>query len=306
MSITISVIISIWTSFALNIPKPDWYVLDQANILTQQQEQTLENTISQARQDTDIEIWVLVINSLSWEDIFNYSLNVAESRWVGDKEKDNGLVMVFAMKDRKRRIQVWYGLEWIITDSIAKRFWEKNIPNNFKNWLYFDWINWTLQDIIKYINKDPETLKYINASKNNITKNSSDQEGKDNQFFFWAFIGLIFLIKTLVLKYDKKTKKSKIKKWGRIALFIIWSISWLLAYRFIFPWHLIWSWIFWYSISIAWLFLWILIGNWNTLLWAMLLWWRWWKGWLWWWWSLGWFWGFGWGSFWGGGGWGSR
>lgn len=296
LSFSISIFLGL--SFALNIPKNDWYVLDQANILTQQQEQILESTILNARKSTDIEVWILIINSLEWEDIFTYSLDVAEARWVGDKNKDNGFVMVFAMQDRERRIQVGYGLEWVITDSIAKRLWEKNITNNFRNWLYFEWINNTLQDVISYINKDPATLEYINASTNSLKETSNNDS---SETYLGLFIMLIFVIKSLVLKYDKKTKKSKIKKWWRIALVIIWAIVWLLAYRFIFPSNLLYAWLFGYGISILWIFVWMLIGDWNTFIWAMLLG----RGWRWWSWGWG-FWGFGWGGFWGGGGWWRR
>jgi uncharacterized protein len=295
--LNLSILLLLWFNFALNVPKSDWYVLDQANILTQKQEQILEETIFNVRQATDVEMWILIINSLEWEDIFNYSLNVTETRWIGDKEKDNGLLMLFTMNDRERRIQVWYGLEWIITDSIAKRFWEKNITNDFRNWLYFNWINNTLKDIINYINKDAESLAYINANTNNINNSDNNQESNNNsnRYFFW-FISLIFVIKSLVLKYNKKTKKSKIRKWWRIILLILWAIMWFLAYIFILPWQLIRSWMLWYGMSMIWLFIWMLIGDWSTLLWIMLLWWRGWR-----WWSSGGFWGGSFWWFWGGG-----
>ena len=297
--ISFSITSLLWLSFALDIPVNDGYVLDQANILTQQQEQILENTILNARKTTDIEIWMLIINSLQWEDIFDYSFLVADERWVGDKNKDNGLFMLFAMQDRERRIQVWYGLEWVITDSITKRLWEKNIPDNFRQWLYFDWINNTVQDIINYINKDPETLEYINANTNNINDDTSSDDN-DNGYFMW-FIALIFLIKSLVLKYDKKKKKSKMRKWWRIALIIIGIVLWVIGYLFVFPWAIIESWIFWFVVPIIWLIVWLLIGDWSWLLWIMLLswWWRWGFGSG----SSGWssFWWFWWGWFWGGG-----
>lgn len=308
LSITISVIISIWTSLALNIPDKQWYILDQANILTTDQETQLESKIYQTRQDTDIEIWVLIINSLSWEDIFNYSLNVAESRWVGDKEKDNGLFMLFTMEDRERRIQVWYGLEWIITDSIAKRFWERNIPNNFRAWLYFDWINNTLDDIISYIKKDPTALAYINSENN--SQNTDYYSNTSWEFNMMILIALFIALKMLVIEYDKKKKKTKIKKWWRIAFGIIGIAASIITYMFFLPWETIVSWLVWYGASLV--ILGILVAMWSG--WGM-----WWTGtssWFGWFssWggfssgsssgsSFGWFWG---GSFWGGGGWWKR
>jgi uncharacterized protein len=229
--ISFSIISFVWISLALNIPANDGYILDQTNSLTPEQEQLIESKLYETRQTTDIEIWILIINSLSWEDIFNYSLNVAEARWVGDKEKDNGLFMLFAMDDRERRIHVWYGLEWIITDNIAKRFWDRNINPNFKNWLYFDWINNTLQDIIDYIQKDPAAIAYINSESNNTYNN-----GSDSNFNLLLIVWLFMTLKLLVINYDPKTKKTKITKKWRIAFVIIWAIASFIAYKLILHW----------------------------------------------------------------------
>ena len=295
--ISFSIILTVWISLALDIHTNDWYVLDQTNSLTAEQEEILESKIYQARQSTDIEMWILIINSLEGEDIFNYSFDVAEARWVGDKDKNNGLFMLFAMVDRERRIQVWYGLEWIITDGIAKRFWEKNISTNFKKWLYFDWINSTIQDIINYINQDPAALEYINASTNYSKSNSSDENSGER--FFWAFIALLFLMKSLVIKYDTKKKKNKIKKWWRIALIVIWAVAWLMIYMFILPWQIMWSGFAWYGASIIAMLLWLIGGKWWNWKWGFFMWWSWFSSWGWWsFWGFGW-WGFGW---WGGGG----
>ncbi len=205
--------------------------------------------------------------------------------------------MLFAMVDRERRIQVWYGLEWIITDGIAKRFWEKNISTNFKKWLYFDWINSTIQDIINYINQDPAALEYINASTNYSKSNSSDENSGER--FFWAFIALLFLMKSLVIKYDTKKKKNKIKKWWRIALIVIWAVAWLMIYMFILPWQIMWSGFAWYGASIIAMLLWLIGGKWWNWKWGFFMWWSWFSSWGWWsFWGFGW-WGFGW---WGGGG----
>ena len=232
--LAISILSFIWLSFAIDVPVIDWYVLDQTNSITSEQEQILENKIQEFQQATDVEIWILIINSLEGEDKFDYSLKVAEKRWIWYKDKDNWLLIFFAMKDRKRQIQVWYWLEWIITDNIAKRLWERNIPNNFRAWLYFDWINNTLDDIINYIKQDPETLEYINWTNNENNINNTSWPLRKNTWwlslFFFFFI--VMIMKWLVVNYDKKEKKNKIKKKWRLYFALIWSISSILIYIF--------------------------------------------------------------------------
>jgi len=304
--IIISFLSLIWLSFALDVPAIDGYVLDQTSSITSEQEQILESKIQEFQQSTDTEIWILIIDSLEWEDKFNYSLKVAEERWIWDKEKDNWLLMFFAMKDKKRQIQVWYGLEWIITDNISKRLWEKNIPNNFRAWLYFDWINNTLDDIINYIKKDPETLEYINwtDNSNNARWPLIPNSWELNLFFFFF---IVMIIKWLVVNYDKKKKKNKIKKNWRLYFALIWIISSVLIY-ILFATTILETLLIWYWVNLIALWL-VFLFWWKTWWWSSsgwstggsILWWLWWfsSGW-----SGSWssFWGFWWWSF-GGGGW---
>ncbi|HRX63738.1 MAG TPA: TPM domain-containing protein, partial [Candidatus Absconditabacterales bacterium] len=216
-------------SNALNIPKPDGYILDQANILSNQEEELLEQKIYKFWQNTDVEIGILIINSLEGEDIFTYSIDVAEARGIGDSEKDNGLFILFAMKDRERRTQVGYGLEAIITDNISKRLAEKNIPNNFQQEKYYQGIDNTIQDIINYINKDPETLAYINASTNAEPKIQTNTRGVE----FALFIFLYILTSRFIMEKQSGTRKKKIKKKGRISFLILGLIGSILSYLFV-------------------------------------------------------------------------
>lgn len=289
LSVFIILFILIWISFWLDIPKPDWYVLDQANVLSQQEELALEQQISQIWQNTDIEIAVLTVNSLEWEDSFSYSIKVTENRLIGDKEKDNWILLFFSIEDRERRIQVWYWLEWIITDNIAKRLWERNITENFRNWNYYNWIKNTISDIYNYINQDPKTLEYINASTNNI----SNWLSKDLDWFFWIYVmTMFFLANKMIVKRKKEDKKKKIKIWKkwRINFGILWLLWSAIIYFILLPWALILSGI----LGFWWLLIIIAILSSSGWLWWMFFWWAWWSTW---WFSSGWFWGFGWWSF---------
>lgn len=78
------------------------------------------------------EIAVVTISSLDGYDIADYTHRLATKWGVGSKKKDNGIVLLVAIKDRKVRIEVGYGLESIIPDSIAKRIIEQDIKPPLK------------------------------------------------------------------------------------------------------------------------------------------------------------------------------
>lgn len=102
--------------FSLDVPPLKKMVNDNANVLTSQQELELEKLLRNAQSQTSSQIAMLTIQSLQGENLEDYSLRVAESWKLGQKEFDNGILLLIAMKERKVRIEVGYGLESIITD----------------------------------------------------------------------------------------------------------------------------------------------------------------------------------------------
>jgi uncharacterized protein len=69
----------------------------------------------------DVVVVVTVANIEGWGDIGEYAVKLFENhgRGIGDKGKDNGLLIVLALKERKVKIEVGYGLEMWITDGYA-------------------------------------------------------------------------------------------------------------------------------------------------------------------------------------------
>lgn len=122
------------------LPKPknsrDRFLVDKANVLTIDQEDYLLNKLRAYYDSTSTEFVVVIDNSLEGEDIFDYSFRLAEQWGIGQKGKDNGLLLYIAMDDRKMFIQVGYGLEGVITDARAKRVVEQHIKPYFKRSAY--------------------------------------------------------------------------------------------------------------------------------------------------------------------------
>ncbi len=89
--------------------------------------------ITQAKIQSGIDIAVLVVDSTKPETIEQFSIKTAESWKVGEKKKDNGILVIIATKDRKSRIEVGYGLEGVITDAISTRILSEYANPFFKN-----------------------------------------------------------------------------------------------------------------------------------------------------------------------------
>ena len=108
-------------SQAVSIPEtPGNYVVDLAGIIDNSIEAKLNQYLKELEQKTTAQLAILTVNSLEGESIEDFSITIAHSKWkLGQKGKDNGLLLVVSLKDRKYRIEVGYGLEGVIPDSLV-------------------------------------------------------------------------------------------------------------------------------------------------------------------------------------------
>jgi uncharacterized protein len=81
----------------------------------------LEQRLAAYAQRTGHQLAVLVIPSLEGEVLEQYSMKVAEQWRLGDKKRDDGLLLLVAMKEHEVRIEVGYGLEGAVTDAVSSR-----------------------------------------------------------------------------------------------------------------------------------------------------------------------------------------
>ena len=97
-------------------PKPDSYVVDQAGILTADDKKFIEQWAYELQSKTTAHLEVFIVQSIGDEPIENVAVNVFKQWGIGDKKKDNGVLLLIAVKERQLRIEVGYGLEGVLTD----------------------------------------------------------------------------------------------------------------------------------------------------------------------------------------------
>jgi uncharacterized protein len=108
-------------SHATSVPeKPLRYVVDLAGIIDDAAENRLNGYLQELEQKTTAQEVILTIPSLEGESIEDFSITIAHDKWkLGQKGKDNGVLLLISQKDRKYRIEVGYGLEGVLPDSLV-------------------------------------------------------------------------------------------------------------------------------------------------------------------------------------------
>lgn len=104
-----------------DIPYMTGRITDNAEILSPETIQSLSEILKEHEIRTSNQIAVLTVSTLNGEAIEDYAVRVFEAWKLGQKEKDNGILIVVVPDDRKMRIEVGYGLEGTLPDGKAGR-----------------------------------------------------------------------------------------------------------------------------------------------------------------------------------------
>ncbi|MFC1764749.1 TPM domain-containing protein [Planctomycetota bacterium] len=111
-----------FASAQLRVPKPSHFVSDQAAVIEPSHEKSLNGLLQELEQKTGVQYIVLTVKILGNESIEGFALRLAHDEWkLGQQGKDNGLLFVIAMEQRRYRFEVGYGLEGIVPDAYANR-----------------------------------------------------------------------------------------------------------------------------------------------------------------------------------------
>lgn len=109
------------------------YVNDYAGILSGETKTKLVALSSEIETKTTNQLAILTLDTTAPLDIETYAVKLFEKWGIGKKGKDNGVLILVAVKDRQMRIEVGYGLEGAIPDALAKNIIEKSMLPFFKS-----------------------------------------------------------------------------------------------------------------------------------------------------------------------------
>ncbi|MBO9636101.1 MAG: TPM domain-containing protein [Chitinophagaceae bacterium] len=124
-------------------------VTDPMHILSVDEKKKLETKLAKFDDQTSTQIAVVLIKTLDGRDIEEVSLNLFNTWGIGQKEWNNGLLVLAAIQDRKVRIQVGTGLEPTIPNDTAARIIRDDIVPAFKASNYYEGLNKATNSLMK-------------------------------------------------------------------------------------------------------------------------------------------------------------
>jgi uncharacterized protein len=108
--------------------RPTGYVNDFAHVLDQNTVAQIESICLQIDHKAHAQIAVVTINSLDGADVESYAVDLFKSWGIGNKSSNRGVLILYAIKDHRARVEVGYGLEPILPDGKVGGFQREAIP----------------------------------------------------------------------------------------------------------------------------------------------------------------------------------
>lgn len=178
-------------------PTEKFFVNDFANCIDDSDEQTIYSEGANLSKKTGAQVVVVTVNTTGDTDIDEYAITLAQEWGIGDKDKDNGVLLLLAAEDRNVKIEVGSGIEATLTDGKCGRILDKYGVPYFKNDEFSEGLTKVYHALVSeaYIHEGIEPDNY-NASA--IYEDQDDSDESD-EGVFEDIIAVIIIIVIIVL-----------------------------------------------------------------------------------------------------------
>ena len=153
-AVIVVLLCSLASGLAFNFPALTGRVVDQANIIEPATRSAIEQKLADLETKSGIQLVVATVSSLEGQDIEPYANELFRNWQLGEKTKNNGVLLLVAPNERRVRIEVGYGLEKTLTDALSKIIIVNAITPRFKSGDFSGGISRGVDDIITVLTTD--------------------------------------------------------------------------------------------------------------------------------------------------------
>jgi uncharacterized protein len=213
-------------AIAADIPYLTGRVTDNAQIISPEARKSITERLKAHEELTTNQIAVLTVQTLGGQSIEEYAVAVFKEWKLGQKGKDNGILLIVAPKDRRMRIEVGYGLEGIMPDSVAGSIIRNVLTPSFKAGDYAGGIDAGVQAIISVLEggKVPEGESGTGKKSSGLNMETPDMSLAERILigaFVFGIIGLFTVVGVLTPGMGWFLYLFLIPFWAMFPIFIV-------------------------------------------------------------------------------------
>lgn len=188
----------------INFPELTGVVVDNAKILSDSTTRLITQKITKHREASSNQIVVVTLPNLQGYSIEEFGYQLGRKWGIGQEDKNNGVLLIVAVQERKIRIEVGYGLEGTLTDALCANIIQTKISPPFKLGLFNQGVNDGVTSILGVINGNYKQSK--TSTEFQFTFKFFEQV---IMFFFMAFLIITFIydwLKSLIYRWQRKNQ----------------------------------------------------------------------------------------------------
>ena len=175
------------------------YVSNPDNILSATSVATMDSILYALEQKTGIQTLVVAVTGIEGGDCFDFAHRLGQEWGVGQKGRDNGLVILLSTDERCVQFATGYGLEGVLPDAICKRIQSRYMVEHLGK---DDWDAGMVAGICA-----------VNAYLDGSMENIGDEEEDDALLYFFAFFFICIILFSLIVSiFGNQCPKCKKRK----------------------------------------------------------------------------------------------
>jgi uncharacterized protein len=169
-----------------DVPYLSGRVVDEAGLISAAAKQRIEGELAALERETGDQVAVLIVPSLGGEPLEEYSVRVAQTWKLGQKGKDNGVLLLVSRDDRRLRIEVGYGLEGKLTDLQSREILDGLIRPRFRQGDFDGGVEQGVHAIVEAVHGRPLPAQTASGA-------AADTPA-GQRIFFTLFMSFIFVV----------------------------------------------------------------------------------------------------------------
>lgn len=181
---------------AQTFPKLTGRVADEAHLLSPEQAAALDAKLAALEQQSQRQMVIATIPSLEGYDIEDYGYRLGRAWGIGDKQRNDGLLLIVAPNDRQVSIEVGYGLEGIVSDAVASEIRRNEIVPHFKAGDYAGGIIAATDKLVTQLQLPEDEARKVAANAE-----QRQRKAKEPRFDFGTVVFLVIFFLFFVLPF---------------------------------------------------------------------------------------------------------
>ncbi len=204
------------TAWAQSFPQLTGRVVDGANVIPDDAEARLNQKLAALETQSHRQLIIVTLADLQGYEISDYGYQLGRHWGIGDKERNDGALLIIAPNQRKVRIEVGYGLEPVLTDGLSALIIQGEIVPRFKAGDLPGGIEAGADAVIKQLALPDEEARKIAAEAKPVeTKGSA---------ILPAIMWLVFISLVFILPMARRTRGGSQYRSSGLGPIILWSV----------------------------------------------------------------------------------